>query len=702
SPEGAGPEASLKARRKNPNAGARSATGIGLVLLAALILRLVYLWESRGNPFFDQPVIDAAEYFGWARTIAGGEWLWTRVHIHGPGYPYLLAILIRLGGSFGTFYLVQHLLGAAILFLLYDTGRVVAGRSVGLAAAVLAVLYPRFLFLESLLLAETLATFLNLLLLRAAAGLATRPARPLLWAAVGMLAGLSAATRPTILAVLPVLLYWAYRSGPREEGVRRAGAVLAGVVLLVAPVFLRNAEIGDPVLIQANGGMNFYIGNRAGADGLASVAPGTEWNAIERIATEAGAFREVDRDRYYYRKTLEEMGREPLRAAGRAAKRFLLFWGGWEVEIGQDFDFYRERSGVLKLLFLPAAILAPLALYGVLLALRAGWTKNLPLLVLLSYLAAVLPFPYASRYRMPVFPVHILFAAAALLHLAGKERSLARWWKTAGALAALFLVLNLTPISLPEASIVRVHLHLGKMLYDRGDPRGALAEYDLALDRDPESADVWNNVGLAREELGDTDGALEAYRRALRFAPDHGKARANLAGIYFHRGEADSALAEMRRAVEAEPRNPEFLNNLGALQLQGGALREALETLERGAGLAPRNREVLFNLGRAYERANRFEDADRVFRRLVSIGETKEIRLQLGYVAEKLGRPETALAEYRRALEIDSEYPDAQKSLGVFLLRAGNKREGIPLLERYLEHRPSDGRIRELLRRAKR
>jgi len=691
----------LKVKRKKAKAGSRRVTAIAILLFAALAVRLIYLWESARNPFFGQPIIDAAEYFGWARAIADGEWLWTRVHIHGPVYPYLLALLLRAGASYGWICLAQHLLGVAILFLLYDAGRLIGGRSTGLVAAALAALYPRFLFLEGLLLAETLVVFLNLLLLRVALGLARRGVRPRAWMIVGALAGLSAITRPTILAALPVLLYWAFRSGPREAAPRRALFVLLGTVLLVAPVFFRNAAIGDPVLIQANGGMNFYIGNRAGADGLASIAPGYEWKAIERLATDAGAFREVDRDRFYYGKAFAEMGKEPIRAAARAAKRFLLFWGGWEVEISHDFDFFRERSAVLKMLFLPAAVLAPLALFGVLVALRASWTRNLPLLFLLSYLLAILPFPFASRYRMPVFPVHLLFAAGAVLHLAERARSRARFGKAAAALAALVLVLNFTPLSVPRESVVRAHLHLGKILYDRGDPRAALAEYDRALERDPESADVWNNVGLAREALGDTEGALQAYRRAVRSAPHHAKARANLAGIYFNSGAIDSALVEMKRAIEAEPRNPDFLNNLGALLMHKNMLREALEVLETGVSFAPDNRPLLYNLGRAYERAHRFEEAEAAFRRLIALGETKEVRLQLGYVAEKMGRPETALVEYRRALMLDPDYPDGMKSLGVFLLGTGNEEEAFRLLETYLERRPSDGRIRELLRRAK-
>ncbi len=709
--------------KKRARSSARTAWIVAILLVAAVGIRLAYDRDLARNPFHDHPIIDAAEYYGWSRAIAGGEWLWNRVHIHGPAYPYLLAVLAKLGGSFGTFTFVQHLLGVATLFLVFDIGRIVAGRAVGLTALALALLYPRFLFLEGLLLAETLATFLNLVALRAALHLGRRRARALAWLFVGVAIGLSAITRPTILAVLPALLYYAYRRGAGGEGApstagapaapstrfsadaaRRAGALLAGTLLLVAPVFLRNVSIGDPVLVQANGGMNFYIGNRAGSDALASVPPGMEWNRIEKLAERAGVASEAEKDRFYYRKALAEMAEEPVQAAARVAKRFLLFWGGWEVEISHDFDFFRERSRALRVLFVPAAFLAPLALAGVFYAARSRASRGpllLPLLFLLSYLIAILPFPYASRYRMPIFPLHILFAAFALVRIVRKLKSRALSPGEGAVVVALVLALNLVPLSLPEGSIVRTHLHLGKMLYDRGDAAGALAEYDRALERAPESPDVWNNVGLAREAMGDQEGALRAYRRALRSAPDHGKARANVAGIRFRRGEVDSAFADMKRAVEVEPRNPEFLNNLGALELQLGLVSEAIATLERGAAIAPRNQEVLYNLARTYEGANRPADAERVLRRLVSVRETKEVRLRLGAIAEAMGRQETAMTEYRRALDLDGAYPDALRSLGVLLLRAGRREEGTPLLLKYLGARPADAEIRDLLDRTR-
>ncbi len=57
----------------------------------------------------------------------------------------------------------------------------------------------------------------------------------------------------------------------------------------------------------------------------------------------------------------------------------------------------------------------------------------------------------------------------------------------------------------------------------------ARAAYEEAVRLDPQSADAWNALGLARGGAGDRDGALDAFGRALRLDPGHFAAKRNLA-----------------------------------------------------------------------------------------------------------------------------------------------------------------------------
>ncbi len=674
-------------------------------------MRIAFVAGMRHGPFFDYPIIDAAEYYGWATTMAKGEWLWTRAHIHGPLYPMLLAFFIRAGAHLPGLHLVNHVLGIASTALLYAAARRIGGRATALIASILALLYGHFLYFEGLLLATSLVAFLNIALLAAALELKARRAAPPWWIVVGVILGLSATGRPTALIFLPALLWWTWRScgARRHGGAARAAAVFAGVILIVAPVTLRNAAIGDPVLVQANGGMNFYIANRSGADGLASVRPGVEWKAIERLATEAGAVREVDRDRFYYKEGLKEMTAEPVAAAGRILRRLYLFFGGPEVDTSHDRRWFRDHSEVLRLLFLPAGAIVPFTLIGLFSSLRHRAVPPLHVLLLLSYVPVILAFPYSSRYRMAVFFFFILAAAPALLSLAGAARAARRaggsiraiFLRRLGLTAGLFAALNILPLGMPVEGIVRIPLHLGKRLYDLHDYRGALAFYDEALARWGDDGDIWNNRGLALEAIGDRRGARSAYEKAIDVTPNHAKAMANLAGILYAEGKLDSARALLEEATGLEPGNADFCNNLGALLLRGGEVKRAIALFERGVDLSPRHGGLLYNLGKAYRMAGRDDDAEKAFRRLVGVRETKEARLQLGALAEARGDPRGAAREYGRALELDGEWPDALRALGVLLIRAGDRDRGAGMLQRYLAIRPDDRQVAEWLERAR-
>jgi len=77
--------------------------------------------------------------------------------------------------------------------------------------------------------------------------------------------------------------------------------------------------------------------------------------------------------------------------------------------------------------------------------------------------------------------------------------------------------------------VVVVALFLGVSTALRNqDYRSELALWEATVQRSPNKARVWNNLGYARQEEGDIAGAKVAYQRALLLAPKHWKAKNNL------------------------------------------------------------------------------------------------------------------------------------------------------------------------------
>src|SRR5256885_14097850 len=70
---------------------------LAAVLLLAAGLRVGYLVELRGTPWWDRLVVDPEDYDAWARQIAAGDWLGGRAFYMDPLYPYVLGAPYRIG-----------------------------------------------------------------------------------------------------------------------------------------------------------------------------------------------------------------------------------------------------------------------------------------------------------------------------------------------------------------------------------------------------------------------------------------------------------------------------------------------------------------------------------------------------------------------------------------------------------------------------
>ena len=155
---------------------------------------------------------------------------------------------------------------------------------------------------EAELLAVGLEVFLYLLLLdRILHALTARDDRS--WLVAGLVGGLAAISRPNILLFLALLVPWVARLRPEqhkaEQNVGQRATVQPagraanlrplffsglGLMTVVLSVTLRNVVVGgDVVLISANGGINFHIGNNAEQDRAVAIPPGMAW---EEMVTE--------------------------------------------------------------------------------------------------------------------------------------------------------------------------------------------------------------------------------------------------------------------------------------------------------------------------------------------------------------------------------------------------------------------------------
>jgi 4-amino-4-deoxy-L-arabinose transferase-like glycosyltransferase len=597
-------------KRRDGGAGpSGSAIVLGLFLLA-LAVRLIYLWQVRSNPFFDMPVGDAGWHDAWARTLIGQNWEYSGVFFRAPLYPYTLAAAYALLGE-GAFMVraVQAVLGSLTCLLVYRLAGRVFDRTTALVAGATAAFYGPMIFFDAELLIVVLILFLDLLLLCLFIGRRRRPG----WIGTllaGLVLGLSIIARPNVVLFVPALFLWIWWSGGPDRSRFYRQTILIGlmIVLVILPVALHNLRAGDGrVLISSQAGINFYIGNEHRADGKTAAPPGgvtyedsrkdNVWAASERIAQQEKGrqLKPSEVSAYWFARAFEEIGRAPLRWAGLMIRKVYFLINGHEIESNVSIYTYREWSPLLRLLVwkgpisFPFGLLLPLALAGLWLS-RRDWRKHLLIyLFLATYALSVVLFFVNARFRMPLVPLLIIYAAWAAVWLIRQVH--ARRW-TALALPTVILALALLTansrlFAVDEINLAREQYSLAVAYERKGMPQEAMEHYQRCLSIDPYTVQASYNLAKIYRQLGYLDAAVLEFRRTLTLKPDFSEGYNGLGITYARQGQYDQAIEQLRRALDLDPAHGWAHLNLANVYLEVGQADSALARYRLAARLLP-------------------------------------------------------------------------------------------------------------------
>ncbi|HEY0515271.1 MAG TPA: tetratricopeptide repeat protein [Thermoanaerobaculia bacterium] len=576
------------------------------ILALALALRLAHLWAVRDQPFVSWLAMDSQEYDRWAVGIAAGDWLGSRVFFQAPLYPYLLAAVYAvLGHRLALVYLLQILLAVAGCWALYRAGREMDGERTGLAAALLAAIYGPFLFYDVQLLKESLAvTVTGFLLwtLTLAQARSPRSRRGLgAWLGTGLLLGVLALLRENALLLVPFLLPLAWNREDRWGGLaRRGGALVAGLVLALLPVAIRNGVVGGDFLpTSSQGGVNFYIGNNPGADGTYQpIVPGKQIPELERKEPARVAEQALGRplsagevSRYWLDRALGWARAHPGNFLRLQLRKLRMFWSWYEWPDAVDYYYVKTLSPVLRLPLLEFGGAAMLAVAGLFIARRRLENFAPTLLFALGWMASTVIFFLFSRYRLPAVPAFLLLGGAALAEIPEVWRTRR---KVALGLAGLCAVALLLPRAAGfEPRMDLVHYNLGRLAEERGLPEEAREHYQAALALNPRDFLAALNLGNLAARRREWATALGFYERAAAIEPRSDDAQSNLGGVYLATRDFARAEEHLDRALALNPRNLPALQNETLLHARRGDFAGARELNRRALAIEPGNPAAL-------------------------------------------------------------------------------------------------------------
>lgn len=654
----------------------------GIIFLLALAVRLVYLWEISSSPGFRFPLIDAFRYFNQSLTIASGDVLAGKVsYWQPPLYPYLLGVGVSLFGQNHVILRLFHfILGSINCVLIYLLGRRIFGERISKGASLAACFYGPFLYFEGEYLPPVLLVFLSLTILILLFRARERPVKGS-WFLAGLVVGLHAITRPDVLLFVPLVIFWLWIKRSPGIKVRRfvslTGLLLLGAILPILPVTVRNYAVeGVFVPISYNGGINFYIGNNPDFDRTVGVRPGVEWLDLVMEPFLDDPVPTNQRSAYFLDKSFDWIRENPGDWLGLMARKSAMFWMGHEFIRNLNLYTHRDYSRTLSILLwerwvsFPFGLVVPLALLGITLALirRRSGSGLLVLFAASSFVSVVLFF-VASRYRIPLVPVLLLFAVYGATEFYRLVRS--RRWLPAiscfSALAILAILVNESPSEAMRQSPADRAYWEGTLAYKRGDYAEASGYFRRAILEDPSNAQFRIDDAMANIALGNQDEAEEQLRWIVDQKGDrsiHGRIQSHkyLGILYRRRGDLLGSEEQFRAAIALDPRTIDARLLLARLLIQKDHLDDAEEELSHLLAIDPSSDLAYIERARISLKRGRMNDAIGHLEKSIELNpEGVRARVMLADAMLNQGRLEEARDMLSRATEIDPADPDARR-----------------------------------------
>ena len=220
-----------------------------------------------------------------------------------------------------------------------------------------------------------------------------------------------------------------------------------------------------------------------------------------------------------------------------------------------------------------------------------------------------------------------------------------------------------------------------------------------AADTSAGASEILLNLSTALNRGGGEAFVKLYLHYALALEPDSDAVLLQLGGIAEMQRNAEEAIAIYGRIPEASPlrRVSELQVGLNLADLDRHD--EAVEHLEPLLEAAPDDRRAYLALGGVYASQQKFAEAAEVYERALARIATPEpadwnLFYQRGIAYERTKQWDRAEPDFHTALELFPDHPQVLNYLGYSWVDMGiNLEEGLGLIERAVELRPSDGYI---------
>ena len=223
-------------------------------------------------------------------------------------------------------------------------------------------------------------------------------------------------------------------------------------------------------------------------------------------------------------------------------------------------------------------------------------------------------------------------------------------------------------------------------------PDQMVAHDRAALAVRPQSAVLWDDLGLGLTLQGKFDEAVLCHRQALALAPQHVQAHVNLGLALKKAGESAAAIEAFRDALRINPDFAVAHFNLGDTLWDTGRRAEGTKSMERAASLGDVDARV--SLGYMLLHSNRRREAIQHLREAVKQGRDPATLVMahsnLGCALFEEGQSDQGIDHLRMAVAADPRNDDVRRNLCFMLEVSGQVQEAIEGWRYLINRRPND------------
>lgn len=207
--------------------------------------------------------------------------------------------------------------------------------------------------------------------------------------------------------------------------------------------------------------------------------------------------------------------------------------------------------------------------------------------------------------------------------------------------------------------------------YDKsllGDYRGAIEDFNKAIQLDPDYTLAYSIRGFTKAFLGDDRGAIEDFNKAIQFEPDLTDAYTLRGVAKSHLGDNRGAIEDYNKAIQLDPDNNKAYYNRGITKSTLGDARGAIQDLTMAIQLNPDEPQQYTKRGACKFTSGDYEGAIQDFTKAIQFNpDDHKLYTFRGYSKSYLGDERGALEDYNKAIQLDPDDPN------IYVIRAGAK-----------------------------